>query len=103
MKLPSRTTILYGSAAIVFVGAAYYFSTGNQVTQTQIVTEVANSEASQAEQQFITLVNKVDPITFDLSIFSNPRFVGLRDMTTPVVPETVGRKDPFAAYPGAAQ
>ncbi len=93
-NIPRRTLILYICAGIVFAGAVYYYFFFNRDTGASV--ETSNTQASEAEISFITLLGKIDPITFDTSIFSNPRFLRLQDIRTAIIPEPSGRKDPFA-------
>jgi len=89
-------TILILATLIVAAGAYWYFftGTGNEPPLTTEVTE------SQAQLQFQILVGQLQPISFNTSIFSDPRFLALVDLTTPITPETAGRPDPFAPVPG---
>lgn len=94
MKLDSNTTLLVIATLIVAAGAYWYFfmGTGNEPPLT--TTTVTNS---QAQTQFETLVGKLQPISFNTAIFSDPRFMVLVDLATPITPESSGRLDPFAA------
>ena len=94
MKLDTNTTLLVIATLIVAAGAYWYFftGTGNEPPLSETVT-VEN----QAQTQFETLVGKLQPITFDTAIFSDPRFMALSDLATPITPESSGRLDPFAA------
>ena len=93
-NIPRRTLYLYICAGIVLAGAIYYYFFFNQDTGSAAVS--TTTEASQAEISFITLVGKIDPIRFDTTILSDPRFLRLQDIRTVIVPEPAGRKDPFA-------
>ncbi len=96
----SRNTILIISGLIVIGGGVYYFfffNTGNDAT-----VSGDSAIASDAELSFIALVSKLDPITFNTAIFSDPRFTSRTDIRTTVIPETTGRKDPFAPIAGTA-
>lgn len=79
-------TLLLGALAF------WYFATtsGNQAPLSATATNSA------AQTQFQGLVEELQSITFDTSIFSNPKFTSLVDITTPVSPEPTGRTDPFA-------
>jgi flagellar basal body-associated protein FliL len=94
MKLDSNTTLLVIATLIVAAGAYWYFfmGTGNEPPLT--ATTVTNN---QAQTQFETLVGKLQPISFNTAIFSDPRFMVLVDLATPITPEPSGRLDPFAA------
>ena len=92
-------TILIGTVTLILAGVAYWYfftGTGNQPPLSQ------STSASQAQTQFQTLVSELEPISFDTSIFSDPKFTALVDLTTPVAPENVGRLDPFATIGGVS-
>ena len=87
----TNTLIILG--ALVAAGAAYWFfftGTGNQPALTNTATSTA------AQVQFQALANELGPITFDTSIFSDPRFEALVSFTASITPEQAGRNDPFA-------
>ncbi len=48
-------------------------------------------------QDILTLVEKLKVISIDQSIFSSPLFSSLTDFGQTLVPESVGRSNPFAA------
>jgi hypothetical protein len=50
----------------------------------------------------VNLVGTLDPIAFDTTIFSDPRFNALVDLKTAIVDEPIGRPDPFAPIPGVS-
>jgi hypothetical protein len=52
--------------------------------------------ATPAEQTFLTLTSRIDPVTLDMSVFSDPRFKALEDIRVAIIPEESGRIDPFA-------
>ena len=56
----------------------------------------ASQPAGEAEQEFIELAARLDSISFDTSIFQDPRFSQLVSLETEILPETIGRSDPFA-------
>jgi hypothetical protein len=95
--MKTSNIILIVAALIVAAGAYWYFFTGTG-TNAPLTASTATDNVSQA--QFQTLVSELQPITFDTSIFSDPRFMALVDLTTPITPEQTGRTDPFAPVPG---
>lgn len=97
MKTSANTLMIAAAALIVAAGAYWYFFTGN--SNSPALTQVGGG-GSAAQAQFQTLVGELSPITFDTSIFSDPRFNALTDLATPVSPEPVGRTDPFATLSG---
>ena len=99
MKKPNLNTLfLIIAAVVVLVGLYWFFFTGT----TQEPPLYAGAVQDKAQAQFETLIGQLEPITFDLSVLSDPRFKALVDLATPVTPEPVGRTDPFAPVPGVS-
>ena len=96
MKLDSSTTLLILAAIVVAGGAYWFFFTGGEEPPLSAGTE------NQVQTQFKLLVSQLQPISFDTDIFSDPNFLSLVDLATPIAPETSGRIDPFAALSGAS-
>lgn len=85
-------------AVIILIAAVYltFFSGGS-------VADVSTSSASSpSELFFANLEGELNPIAFDTTILSDPRFAALIDIRTAILPETSGRPDPFAPIPGVA-
>jgi hypothetical protein len=95
--MKSNTILIIIATIIVAAGAYWYFftGTGNQPPLSE------SASTTQAQTQFQALVSELTPISFDTSIFSDPRFNVLVDITTPISPETIGRLDPFAPVSGS--
>ena len=92
--LPRNTVILLVCLLIVIIGAVYYFFFFTNDSGAAI--EADPGVASHAEMSFIDLASKVDPIVFNTALLSDPRFTSRTDIRTTILPETSGRKDPFA-------
>lgn len=99
MKLSKTTTILLialfatiGIAVLVLVNAS------KTPSDEEIISE--GETVSNAEVVFLNLASQIDSISFDESLFSDPRFMALKDIRVAVIPEEVGRRDPFAALIG---
>ena len=91
------TSVIVSMLVIVAGGYWYFFGqTGNEAPLTNSVAV----DATQA--QFQVLVSQLKPISFDTSIFSDPKFMALVDLSTPISPEPSGRQDPFAPLLGAS-
>lgn len=88
-----NTTILLICLGIVVAGLGYFFFSGDSSEVTIITTA---GPANDAELSFITLVTALDPIVFDTALLSDPRFMSREDIRTAIIPETSGRRDPFA-------
>ncbi|HWU24680.1 MAG TPA: hypothetical protein VN086_02915 [Candidatus Paceibacterota bacterium] len=91
----SRSTLVFVICLVIVAGGlGYYFFFFNSDTSGAVTTNAGT--ASDAELSFITLVSKLDPIVFDTSVLSDPRFTSRENIRTAIVPEASGRKDPFA-------
>lgn len=95
MKFNTRTITTVIILLVAVAGIYWYFSNGTE--QLPLSTD---GSVNQAQTEFQALVSKLTPISFDNSIFSDPRFNALVDLTTPITPEPVGRLDPFATVIG---
>lgn len=93
MTISRKNLLTIACAVIVLLGGFYYFffvaSSSNETVL------MAGAPATEAEVSFITLVSQLDPIEFDTRILNDPRFQGLIDIRTEVMPEPQGRTDLF--------
>lgn len=83
---------------LLVAGVAYWYfftDTGNELP----VTAVSVSD-NPAKAQFRALVGQLQSISFNTTLFSDPNFMSLVDIATPVTEEVRGRADPFAVIPG---
>jgi xanthine/uracil permease len=93
MNLSKNTTTIIAILILVAGVAAYIFFFGKKPVDT--VTS-SSGPTTAAETTFINLTSQIDPVSFDTSIFTDPRFMSLQDIRVTVIPEASGRKDPFA-------
>jgi len=103
MKLSKTTTILLIILGVVAIIAAIVImnALADTPSDVDIVTE-GDMTASVDEVVFINLASQIESIRFDASLFSDPRFMSLVDIRTEIIPEPVGRRDPFANVSGIA-
>lgn len=94
-----NTIILIVATLIVAAGAYWYFFTG---TGNEPPLSASSAVESEAQIQFKALASQLQSISFDTSIFEDPRFKVLVDITTLVAPETLGRIDPLAPIAGVS-
>lgn len=92
MKLDTKTIILSIAALVVCAGAYWFFFTG----QGNSAPLTASPASTGVQATFQGLGLQLGSISFDTSIFSDPRFASLVNLSTPVAPEPIGRTDPFA-------
>ena len=98
MKPSANTLFIVLTALIASGGAYWYYQMANEAGPTL----TRDNDQNVAQVQFQTLVTELEPISFDTSVFSDPRFIALTDLTTSIAPEQSGRTDPFAPVAGVA-
>lgn len=97
---PSANTIFIILTAVIVAGGTYWYFFIETATEPAVSTSEPVQSITQAE--FQTLVTELEPVDFDTRIFEDARFSALRDITTPVAPEALGRNDPFAPIAGVS-
>ncbi len=95
--MKSSTVSLVIGTIVIIAGIYWYTSLGSG-NQTPLTVSAPGGDASQV--RFHALVSALGPISFDTSIFSDPLFLALTNLTSSVQPEPSGRLDPFAVVPG---
>ena len=90
----SRTNVILLILGILVLAAAGYLLFGQGETS-GVLSEGA-SPASEVELTFLALTARIDPVDFDTSILQDPPFSALRDIRTAIIPDAIGRFDPFA-------
>jgi hypothetical protein len=90
----SKTTGVLIILGLLVLGAAAYLLFGADGSKEGVAADAP--PATPAEQTFLALTSRIDPVTLDTSILDDPRFAFLQDMRVSVIPETSGRIDPFA-------
>ncbi len=80
--------------AFAFAIAAWYFLSGS--TPATVISSNQPSQSPQGTDQLVQSLLALQSVTLSGTIFSDPSFQVLKDFTTPITPEPVGRPDPFA-------
>ncbi len=93
-------TILIIVITVIVAGSAYWFFFTGTGNEPPLSTDAPPT--NQAQLQFETLVGELQPISFNVAIFSDARFNVLVDITTPIAPESIGRLDPLAPISAAS-
>ncbi len=82
---------------VLIAGLGYYLyiqegstelATGPGANRTQIALESA---------VILQRLNEIKQISLEADLFTNPQFQALVDFTEPIIPQPVGRPNPFAA------
>ncbi|HRH55262.1 MAG TPA: hypothetical protein PK609_00115 [Candidatus Paceibacterota bacterium] len=102
MKLPKNAVSII-ALVVVVVGAGVYFIWMREPATPNVSIDDTLSSANEAQASFLILAEQLEPVAFDASILSDPRFLALVDIQTIIVPEAAGREDPFARLPGVVE
>ena len=95
MHLIFKHKILTAGVVLVAAWMSWYFLAGSSAPSPILSAESASKVPPDA-QQLVQSLNDLRSVTLDGAIFTNPSFQALKDFSTPIVPEPVGRADPFA-------
>jgi hypothetical protein len=92
MHLNKNTIIAIAAGAVLLAAAAYllFMKSDSTVALTESLPQ------STAEITFVNLASQLEPLGFDTSVLSDPRFMSLIDIHTAIIPESVGHADPFS-------
>lgn|SRR3989344_7436672 len=86
--------VIFIVVAVILGFIAYsYFFTGKE---TPVLSEETVSQATPADQDLISLLLELKAITLDESLFADAAFMSLQDFSKELIPEAVGRPNPFA-------
>lgn len=100
--LTQHKLILIGGI-ILITGGVWFGMSGNTTTPVLEKTPV-QSAANPVDQDIVTILLTLRTVKLDSAILKDPAFMGLKDFSTQIVPEAVGRTNPFAPLvQGASQ
>ena len=101
MALSKKNTIIVAAAIVVLGLVAYFLWLRPQPEEN--VSIVGFGPTGQVQASFLTLAAQLQPIAFDTSVLTDPRFSSLVDIQTVIVPEATGRTDPFSPLAGVKE
>ncbi len=87
-----QNTIVIGGI-LILGGFGYYLYTQN--TGLDVSNGTINSQVAAETADFLQRLNELKAIELNGDIFSDPRFLSLRQYSSPVAPEAVGGGNPF--------
>lgn len=91
----NQTAILVVVIIVIAFFAYTYFFTGEEESGSVLQTEEV-SVVAPADQDLISLLLELKSITLNEGIFSDSAFTSLQDFSQELIPEPVGRVNPFA-------
>lgn len=87
-------------AVIVIIGAWYVLGDSGNAVPEGLVTETFSTPEAEADRDLVATLLQLRAVKLEGSIFSDPLFQSLRDFGSEIVPEPVGRENPFAPLSG---
>lgn len=90
----NKIVIIILSLMIGFVG--WYTLSRDPAADDLLVTEDFTSAASEAERDLVATLLELRSVSLDNTLFEDPAFRSLVDFGIEIVPEPVGRNNPFA-------
>lgn len=92
-KKYKKMIIILGILVVATIG--YTVMIGN-TDDSLLVSESSADENSMLQNELLALLLEIRSIKLDESILSDPAFQGLEDFGQNIVPEPIGRENPFA-------
>lgn len=97
--LLSHKIMLVALAVLVAIGV--WFGLTSATPSDSLLSTETVSEGG-PEQELVSTLLALRSVKLDGAIFTDPAFMSLKDFSTQIVPEPVGRPNPFAPVGGTA-
>jgi hypothetical protein len=94
----SNKTWVWALIIVIVAGLAYYFYENS----TPASPVSANDADDTVGTQVLSLLNQIQSLHIDPSIFQDPGYMTLRDYSVVIPPVPVGRTNPFAPLSGTS-
>ena len=84
--------------AVVVAGVAWWglSGSGSSPSSSLLTTQPLDPSVSPADQNLVATLLQLRAVRLEGTIFNEPTFKALQDYSTQIVPEPVGRDNPFA-------
>ncbi len=100
MQWIKQHIVLFLIVVALIAGGVFYGMTGGGVQSDALLTtetvDTGSPSADTADRDLVETLLTLRAISLSGTIFSDPAFKALQDFGTPIVPEPVGRQNPFA-------
>lgn len=96
MNLITKYKNILTVGAIVLAAFVAYSVFLKPDTEAPLTATEVNTAQSAVDQELIALLSQLRSISLDVAIFSDEQFKSLKDFSQEIVPEPVGRPNPFA-------
>ena len=98
-----RHKLILVAIAILIAGIAWYAMTPTAETPNVVGTTSTTQGVAPADQSIVATLLTLRAVKLDGTIFNDPAFLSLKDFSTEIVPEPVGRPNPFAPLPSQSK
>lgn len=92
--------ILMGVGVVVIAGGIWFGLSSSSAPQPLLATD---AQTTVADQELVATLLELRAVSLNGTIFSDPVFLSLKDFGKEIIPEPVGRPNPFAPLPGVVQ
>lgn len=92
----NKTTIILLIVLVLGAFAYFFVLGGNSSSDTLLFQQNPSGISDNVGTEILALLNQIQSIEIDASIFSSPVYQTLRDYSVPIPPQNVGRQNPFA-------
>lgn len=90
-------------AVTLFIAGFFFYYLGDTSTSPAGVNEVDDTGINATlGKELLSALARLRATSFDMSIFTDPVFTGLKDFGVEIAPQPVGRRNPFALFEGNA-
>lgn len=101
MEFFSRHKMIIFASAIV-AGGFFWYGSSSQTPGNLLTTESGGSVNSSESRDLVETLLTLRAVSLSGTILNDPSFLRLKDFSTPVTLEDVGRADPFSPLPKVA-
>ena len=97
----SHKTWIWATVIVIAAAIGYFYFYGNSAsTPSTLLSSSPTSDSAIVGAQVLGLLNQIQSLKIDTSIFTDPGYNTLRDYSVAIPPVNVGRPNPFAPLPG---
>lgn len=91
-----KTYLFIGLGVILALAAAWWSLSGEMPSSSPLIASQSGSEVVPGEKGIVDTLLQLRAVSLSGTIFSDPAFARLQDFGTQIIPEPIGRPNPFA-------
>lgn len=91
-------TYILGVAGVLVALVAWWSLSGDDGSSNAVLTTQGSSAVTSNERDIVDTLLQLRAVSLSGTIFSDPTFANLQDFGTQIIPEPVGRPNPFAPF-----